>query len=319
MNPPIYQRIITWAFYLYAGGIALGGLLGAVNDAKAIITPQVTYTATAVTLALWVLVEVLIRRRLLRWSTSKGSAHFTGLGTKSRLAVVGAILLLWVPRIVPSPASAESLKRLNAELQNAASFGAETGVQQALDEGADIDGRNQFGLTALMIAALGEQTQAGNHFPYEKTVKLLVESGADVNLKDDRGFTALMYAASNLCIFDSNPGGANTVERYVIQQHEAVRQKVDGSIKAIETLCDGGAEVNAVNNDGNTALMLTAGSRIDLFLVQLVPDRRVTEILIRYRAKTDVKNKAGKTALMLAEESGNLEITGMLRAAGAKE
>ena len=55
-----------------------------------------------------------------------------------------------------------------------------------LDAGADPNGRDRSGGTALMHAS-GQG--------YDEEVKLLLEYHADLNLKDSRGRTALMYAA----------------------------------------------------------------------------------------------------------------------------
>jgi len=56
-------------------------------------------------------------------------------------------------------------------------------VTLLLNRGADVNGRNGSGSTALMSAcALGE----------DKTVALLLSRGADANLQDDSGHTALM-------------------------------------------------------------------------------------------------------------------------------
>lgn len=324
MNIPIHQRYITRGLYLYAGVIALSGLLGAINNARAIITPVVTYTATVVTVALWILSEILIAQGFVSLVMSKSQpTPIKRLGPQPRLAIVGAVLLLWVPRLIPSPVSPETLKRLNDGVQAAAADGAETGIRQALNEGADINGRNRFGQTALMVAAWGEgpSSNVPNHSARPRAVKLLIERGADVNLKDDFGNTALMYAAASLYVFDKGAGGdnANLVVMFMGQTLEEVRQRTAVGVEAVEILCGAGAEVDAVNNLGNTALMAVVGTRGSPGAGTWAPDRAVVEALIRCGAGTDVKNGEGKTALRLAEDFSNLEIANVLREAGAKE
>jgi ankyrin repeat protein len=56
-----------------------------------------------------------------------------------------------------------------------------------LDKGADLEARDQYGATALIIAASEFRTEL---------VKLLLGKGANVNTKDRNGWTALMWATS---------------------------------------------------------------------------------------------------------------------------
>jgi ankyrin repeat protein len=61
-------------------------------------------------------------------------------------------------------------------------------VELLLAKGAQLEKRNNIGLTALMEAA---------KHPYVATVKLLIEKGANVNAATPDGYTALIYAAYN--------------------------------------------------------------------------------------------------------------------------
>jgi ankyrin repeat protein len=63
-------------------------------------------------------------------------------------------------------------------------------AQRLINEGANVDGRDQSGSTALMNAAMKNDPEM---------VELLLSCGADVNLKDDIEWTALHYAAQNYC------------------------------------------------------------------------------------------------------------------------
>jgi outer membrane protein assembly factor BamB len=89
-------------------------------------------------------------------------------------------------RAAPSrgPAAPEK-KQLNDRLL-AAVFGCDTeATKKALDAGAEVNGRDQYGQTALMLAA-------ESLIAYKKAdvVKLLLERGADPSLKDPDGWTA---------------------------------------------------------------------------------------------------------------------------------
>ena len=87
-----------------------------------------------------------------------------------------------------------------------------------LDAGADVNGADSYGGTALMEAA------SSNSDP--EAVKALLAAGAKVNTQSDYGRSALMRATAN-----ENPG-------------------------ALTVLLAAGADVNAGAGDGETALML---------------------------------------------------------------
>ena len=94
-------------------------------------------------------------------------------------------------------------------------------VRLLLQRGADINAQDEFGRSALMIAA-----DAG----YLETVKLLLDWEANVHLKDTRGNTALMRAAWK------------------------------GHLEIVKALMDRGADVNGTDEKhGYTALLLAAG------------------------------------------------------------
>lgn len=76
-----------------------------------------------------------------------------------------------------------------ARLIEAAGIGDTDTVRALLDEGIDINARNEvFGHTALIVAA---------RLGYTDTVRVLLEKGADVNATDKYGTTALHWAEKN--------------------------------------------------------------------------------------------------------------------------
>src|SRR5437763_940845 len=89
-----------------------------------------------------------------------------------------------------------------------------------LERGADIQPRDRWGRTPLMVAA-----KAGN----KEMVELLLGWEADVNARDQRGYTALMYAAWK------------------------------GHADIVRVLIDRGADVRSVDNEtGYTPVLLAA-------------------------------------------------------------
>ena len=108
----------------------------------------------------------------------------------------------------------------DAAWRKAAQDGDLPAVKDLLSKGANVNGRDETGKTALLWVAPARDNP--------EMVKVLLAKGADVNAKDRDGETALMIAASQ-----SNPG-------------------------ILAVLLAAGAEVNAQNKAGGTALMAAA-------------------------------------------------------------
>ena len=87
----------------------------------------------------------------------------------------------------------------------------------AIDNGANVNAKDNKGRTALMAAA------ARNKNP--EVVNALLRTGADVNAKNDGSWTALMYAVYN-----------------------------NNNYKIVNALLKAGADVKNKDNDGKTAL-----------------------------------------------------------------
>ena len=150
-------------------------------------------------------------------------------------------------------------------------------VKYLVENGADINAKNNDGETALMKSS-------ANHENIE-IVKHLVENGADVNDKDNNGETALMIASAEF----KNSG--------VVKYLNIV----------VEYLVENGADVNAKNNNGETALMRASGNN----------DMEMVKYLVEHGADVNAKDNNGKTALMRASEYGNIEIVKYLVKNGA--
>ena len=61
-------------------------------------------------------------------------------------------------------------------------------VKQHLAAGTDVNAKDSFGMTPLLLAGAKNQ---------KEVVELLIAEGADVNAKDISGTTTLIYAATN--------------------------------------------------------------------------------------------------------------------------
>ena len=120
-----------------------------------------------------------------------------------------------VPDVVAPARTSEEQEELNRALRFAADKGDTRTVEELISKGADLNGKDNTGLTALICAARNG---------YTETAEMLISKGADVNAKDNDGWMALMYAAGI------------------------------GFTATIEKLIYLGADVNAKDNNGETAL-----------------------------------------------------------------
>ena len=105
-------------------------------------------------------------------------------------------------------------------------------------------------------------------------MRLLLENGADPNIKTYEGSTALMAAA-----------GVNWVVAQTYSRSE------EEYLEAAKLCLDKGADVNAVNKQGFTAMHGAANRGFDK-MVQLLAD---------HGAKLDVKDSQGRTPMTYAE------------------
>jgi uncharacterized protein len=166
-----------------------------------------------------------------------------------------------------------------------------TTVALLLAKGADPDLPGPSGLTPLAVAAL-----KGN----DRIAEQLLSHHADPNVPDEAGKTAMTYAAvrgfpeivSRLLdagIDVNRPYRSNlTALMWAAGSEDGVGARAAQDV--IDALVKAGAELDAADNRGRTALMIAA----ELGHVAVV-DR-----LIRWGADHNLRDKAGKTALDLA-------------------
>ncbi len=92
--------------------------------------------------------------------------------------IISALLIM----LISFPACTRDI---NSELIEAAENGQTERVKSLLDAGEDVNGKDNDGMTALLVAA--------DQIHWE-TVRVLLDAGADANAKNDNDYTALMLA-----------------------------------------------------------------------------------------------------------------------------
>ena len=172
-------------------------------------------------------------------------------------------------------------------LHFAALFRSERVVPLLIDAGADLDARDSFDNTPLLVAIHGRDVK-------KEIVQALLEARADVNIaghiNGDRGNTALHLAIEpskfellqlllmNGAIADSRNKNGST------PMHLATW--LGSGIETYKLLLYAGADVNAQNLHGNTVLHLLVVAD-DIFVIRY---------FLENGAKAGVKNHEGRTA-----------------------
>ncbi|KAM4851727.1 fibronectin type 3 and ankyrin repeat domains protein 1 isoform 2-T2 [Thomomys bottae] len=166
-----------------------------------------------------------------------------------------------------------------------------------------VDVPNKFGFTALMVAA-----QKG----YTRLVKILISNGTDVNMKNGSGKDSLMLACYE---------GHLDVVKY-LRRHGASWEARDlGGCTALHWATDGGhcPVIEWMIKEGCEVDVMDTGSGwTPLMRVSAVSgSQKVASILIDAGANVNVRDKDGKTPLMVAVLNNHEQLVQLLLDRGA--
>jgi ankyrin repeat protein len=157
-------------------------------------------------------------------------------------------------------------------------------MKMLIEAGADVNARDNTGETPLMYVVDAE------------AAKELVEAGANINARDNDGQTPLIHAVrgwkseairSLNAADELGPWGVIVAENW--------------QLDTVKFLLQAGAETNAADHAGKTALMHAR-------------DTEVVKALLASGADANAKDNSGRTALL---DAGNIESMKALIAAGA--
>lgn len=146
----------------------------------------------------------------------------------------------------------------------------------------DIDSRDEYGNTPLMILALVGKL---------KQFKFFLDYGADIHAKNDHGSDCL-----NMAIGD---------EWYLpTKGKDGFDDFVRGKVEMVDFLLRSNFDVNRIDNDGETPLIQAVSSGKDKI--------KIIEFLLKNGADIGVKNKEGDVALGIATKRKYEEIVELL-------
>ena len=198
---------------------------------------------------------------------------------------------------------------MTEQLIQAAEAGDTTTVQQLLNEGADINGRDALGRTPVMAATHGNQVDV---------VRLLIQAGADINIRDNRMDNPFLYAGAEglLEILKlAMDAGADTRLTNRFGGTALIPAAERGHVEIVqELLTRTDVDVNHVNDLGWTALLeaiiLSDGG---------VRHQQIVQLLLDHGADVNIPDKDGVTPLEHAQRRGFTEIVTILNNAIAKD
>ncbi len=201
-----------------------------------------------------------------------------------------------------------------------------------LDHGADAQGRDEQGCTALMALceldtcvnvhckpSTGAELHICSEIDPRPAIELMLEAGAEVNVRDAEGNTALLKIEPDAVEL----GFSKTAVARLLLRHGAdinsqnregetalMRAVRAGSRPLVELLLASGADVNVADLSADTPLMAAARDR---------DATRIVRGLLRAGADIHAEDRDGQTALAIALEEGHSQVANLLQQAGATE
>jgi hypothetical protein len=210
MKKPFHQKVIIWMTCLLAGFIGVGALLDSVSNAITLVTGTLTRVGSLVILISYLSAQIFLRVRPLRWAI-KGSkeVRLRRLGWRVTLAVAGAIILLWVPRLTevvkrdaPPAASAtvskpEAISTTSAEPQQGAAGAGIPAPAAAATPELKLDVLDKGNITRFAIVSSGP----GQFVVNRLFVKL--RSYADCSLRDEMSTFGMVVVPNHYLLYIS--------------------------------------------------------------------------------------------------------------------
>lgn len=173
--------------------------------------------------------------------------------------------------------------------------------------GVDVKAKDKQGRTALHRAA-EHGTPAYAEF--------LIKQGLDVHAKDASGRTPLHQVESPAMVEMLIRHGADVNAKDADGYTPLIRDWPIEDIALIEVLVKAGADINYQDKEGFTLLMKLC--KLDSW-ASSSKRAKIVDALLRMGARTDLRNKKGKTAFDIAKENTHPALIRVFNAHGVKE
>ncbi len=168
-------------------------------------------------------------------------------------------------------------------------------VRMLIDAGVDVDHQDYTEFTALMAAA-----RAGK----EKIVRMLIDAGADLEIVDNENETALMIADNygNVAVAQMLTTALNISKGYTPLMFAVA----DEDVKKVRALIAIGVNIDQVNNESNTALMIAVQNVIKMITAKN-EIKEIVKALILAGANVNIRNDENMTAIEMVEQDEDIE------------
>jgi ankyrin repeat protein len=261
----------------------------------------------------------------------------------SRTWVGMAAMAVLVSRICgPAASQAKARVKLNAALFNAVTDGTIAQVKALLQRGANPNATGEYNMTALNMAVgyrdvamvvllldkganIHSKGLGGPNDPFPLGValrrgdlamtKLLMSRGAKLSEIGDGLDTAASDGNDELIKFMLAKGANVDFRTHFSESTPLMAACAAGKLSTVRLLIEKGANVNAVNDLRQTALMAAV---VKSDYDKKADTAAIVKLLLAKDAKVDATSSEGETALKLAETAGRAEVIKLLKAAGAK-
>ncbi len=244
-------------------------------------------------------------RRILKYSCGNPRTGLLWASTASIMVTCIAVGIAFAQtRPVKPEAAAKHQDRPNESLQRAAAKGDIEQVRLLISKGADVNARDEKGMTPLYYAA---------RYGRKEVAELLISKGADVNVKEDRwGGTPLSWTAM---------GDHRDLAELLIANGANVNSKGHYGWTPLHDAAWGGARHVAdllLAKKADISAQAEKWAATPLHAAAYQGHKDVAELLIAKGADVNTKGIEGYTPLQRAASKGHRDVVELLLAKGAK-